>query len=50
MGGCLGRSDLRLGGFFADTSGLMVRLAGECESLCKSLAMVDDEARDELYV
>jgi hypothetical protein len=35
---------LRLGAFFSKTSGLIVRLAGDCESRCRSPTIVDENA------
>jgi hypothetical protein len=48
--GAVGTSCLRLGAFFSETSGLIMRLAGDCESSCMSPTMVEEVVGDGVVV
>jgi len=43
-------SRLRLGAFFSEDSWLMVRLAGDCESCCKSPTEAEEKAGDGVAI
>ena len=44
------RSHLRLGAFFSEDSWLIIRLAGDCESCCKSPTGVEEKAGDGVAI